>query len=90
MPDHLRKLLMAASPSMGFQRSERGAASIGVTLGGLPCIDSSDSVLPMSYGKTIAQLREVAHVIVPKGAAFEVAIIDQRGADLLPEERQHH
>ena len=42
----------------------------------------------MSSGKTIAQLREVAHVIVPKGAAFEVAIIDQRGADLLPEERQ--
>ena len=42
----------------------------------------------MSYGKTIAQLREVANVIVPKGAAFEVAIIDQLAADLLPEERQ--
>lgn len=42
----------------------------------------------MSSGKTIAQLREVAHVIVPKGAAFEVAIIDQLAADLLLEERQ--
>jgi 4'-phosphopantetheinyl transferase EntD len=42
----------------------------------------------MSSGKTIAQLREVAHVIVPRGAVLEVAIIDHRGADLLPEERQ--
>ena len=42
----------------------------------------------MSSGKTIAQLREVAHLIVPMGAAFEVAIIDQRATDLLPEERE--
>ena len=42
----------------------------------------------MSSGKTIAQLREVAQIIVPKGAAFELAIIDQRVTDLLPEERQ--
>jgi len=42
----------------------------------------------MSSGKTIAQLREVVDVIVPKGAAFEVAIIDQCGTDLLQEERQ--
>ena len=42
----------------------------------------------MFSGKTIAQLREVAHVIVPRGAVLEVAIIDHRGADLLPEERQ--
>ena len=36
----------------------------------------------------MAQLRKVAHVIVPKGAAFEVVIIDQHSAELLPEERQ--
>ena len=42
----------------------------------------------MSSGKTIAQLREAAHLIVPMGAAFEVAIIDQRATDLLPEERK--
>jgi 4'-phosphopantetheinyl transferase EntD len=42
----------------------------------------------MSPGKTITQLREVTHVIVPKGAAFEVAIIEQHSADLLPEELQ--
>ena len=42
----------------------------------------------MSSGKTIAQLREVAHLIVPMGATFELAIIDQRATDLLPEERQ--
>ena len=42
----------------------------------------------MSSGKTIAQLREVAQIIVPKGAALELAIIDQRVTDLLPEERQ--
>ena len=42
----------------------------------------------MSSGETIAQLREVVDVIVPKGAAFEVAIIDQHLVELLPEERQ--
>ena len=42
----------------------------------------------MSPGKTINQLREVAHVIVPKGSTFEVAIIDQHSAELLPEEWQ--
>ena len=42
----------------------------------------------MSSGKTIAQLREAVHLIVPMGAAFEVAIIDQRATDLLPEERK--
>lgn len=42
----------------------------------------------MSSGKTTTQLREVAHVIVPKGAAFEVAIIDHHSAEILPEERQ--
>ena len=42
----------------------------------------------MSPEKTIAQLREVGHVLVPRGAAFELAMIDKDLVELLPEERQ--
>ena len=42
----------------------------------------------MSPKKTIAQLGELAHALLPRGAALELAMIDKDLVELLPEERQ--